>query len=35
MALGVLFDKRFLESFAGHNILRSPRTAIVELVAIA
>ncbi|NOT01424.1 MAG: ATP-binding protein [Phycisphaerales bacterium] len=30
---GLLFDPRFLETYAGERILKSPRTAIVELVA--
>ncbi len=30
---GVLFASRFLESMTGANILRSPRTAIIELIA--
>lgn len=30
---GILFDPRFLESFAGQNILHSAKTAIIELVA--
>lgn len=30
---GVLFASRFLESYAGQNILHSARTAIIELVA--
>lgn len=32
---GLLFDPRFLETYAGERILKSPRTAIVELVANA
>lgn len=31
----VLYDDRFLESFTGPNILRDPKTAVVELVANA
>jgi hypothetical protein len=31
----VLYDDRFLESFTGANILRDPKTAVVELVANA
>lgn len=32
---GVLFDDRFLESFAGSSILGEPKVAIIELVANA
>jgi len=32
---GILFDARFLESFAGQNILHDHKTAIMELIANA
>lgn len=32
---GVFYEERFLESFTGSNILKDPKTAVVELVANA